>query len=196
MIVDVLVEGPADEAVARKLIGVCGHQSGVVYGKKGQGYIQAKAVGFNIRAQYGSPILALVDLMDTRLECAAKVGTLWLGDRRSQRMLLRVVVRELESWLLADGDGIADWLGVSSALVRTDPEALDDPKQTLVNLARRSRRRHVHEAIVPAPGLSGAVGPGYVASVQEFIDRRWSVEAAASRAPSLRRCLVRLRELS
>lgn len=195
MIVDALVEGPTDEAVARKLVGFCQHRFGTTFGRHGQSYLQTKAFGFNVRAQYGNPILMLVDFMDTGLDCAARVPLAWLGAGRSPRLLLRVVVRELESWLLADSDGVAGWLGISSARIPSDPEALDDPKLTLVNLARRSRRRSPREAIVPSPGMSGVVGPGYTSAIEEFADQRWNVTAAMARSLSLRKCVARLRDL-
>jgi hypothetical protein len=81
-------------------------------------------------------MLMLVDFMDTGLECPPEVPVAWLPDRCS-KMLLRAVVREIESWLLADASGISRFLGVSVSLVPRDPESLKDPKQSLVNLARR-----------------------------------------------------------
>jgi len=80
-------------------------------------------------------------------------------------------------------------------LIPRDPEALDDPKRTLVNLARRSRRRGLRDAITPAPGVSAVVGPGYTSVVEEFIVRGWDIAAAITRSPSLRRCVIRLGEL-
>jgi hypothetical protein len=105
------------------------------------------------------------------------------------------VVREVESWLLADRRGIAAFLGVSEALVPREPEALLDPKETLVNLARRSRRSKIRELMLPPQGSSHPIGPGYSLALEEFARGRWDVAAAAERADSLRRCLVRLGEL-
>jgi len=77
MTVDLLVEGPVDEAVARKVIRFCGHEPGMAYGKKGWNYIKDKLHGFNVRAQYGSPILVLVDFMDTQLTCPPELVKCW-----------------------------------------------------------------------------------------------------------------------
>ena len=78
MIVDALVEGPTDEAVARKIIAHCQHTFGVSYGKQGQSYIREKARGFDVLAQHGNPILVLVDFMDTGCDCPAAVPEEWL----------------------------------------------------------------------------------------------------------------------
>lgn len=193
MNIDILVEGLLDEAVARRLIVYTGHQAGTSFGNRGVSYLRQKAAGFNARARHGAPMLMLVDFADTGLDCPPAVPSAWLPDR-SPRLLLRVVVNEIESWLLADPLGIADLLGVSSAIVFDDPERLDDPKQTLVNLARRSRRKSA-KAMVPNPGISASVGSGYVSEMQAFVTNRWNIAAARQRASSLDRCLLRLQEL-
>ncbi|MDW8317841.1 MAG: hypothetical protein RMN53_08365 [Anaerolineae bacterium] len=195
MIVDMLVEGDLDEAVARRLILLTGHQPGVVFGKQGVSYIQRSLRAFDQRARYGNPVLALVDFLDTHLSCPPELPALWLP-ARSSRFLLRAVVNEMESWLLADRRGIAQLLGLSVALIPQQPEQLTDPKQTLINLARRSPRRKLRNAMVPPPGVTAAVGPGYTGVMIEFVTKRWSVEGARRLAPSLDRCCHRLAELN
>lgn len=103
-----------------------------------------------------------------------------------------MVVREIEGWLLADREGMAAFLGVSLALIPAAPEALANPKQTLVNLARGSRRRHVKAALVPAEGVSAVVGPEYVIALQEFVGDAWDVGQAGTNALSLQRTVMRL----
>jgi hypothetical protein len=194
MIVDALIEGTLDEAVAARLIAHCRHQFGVAFGKQGWAYLRAKAAGFNVRAQYGNPILMLVDFMDIGLSCPPEVPVTWLP-QRCPKLLLRVVVQEIESWLLADAEGIAHFLRISVALIPRDPENLDDPKQTLVNLARRSRKKALRAALLPPPNTAAVIGPDYNATLEEFVARHWNVEAALHRAPSLAHCVTRLGEL-
>ena len=195
MIVDTLVEGLLDEAVARRLLRHCGHTPGDSFGRAGWSFLRTKVTGFNVRAAYGNPILMLVDFMDTRLPCPSAVIAEWIPER-SPRLLLRVVVNEVESWLLADGESLAQWLGISAALLPAAPENLPDPKQALVNLARRSRRRAILSSLVPTPGISTVVGPDYVGKMQEFIDNHWNPDRARLVAPSLDRCLNRLTDLA
>ncbi|RMD60166.1 hypothetical protein D6833_10280 [Candidatus Parcubacteria bacterium] len=194
MVVDALVEGVTDEAVARKLIAICGHRFGVAYGKRGHDYLRQKAAGFNERARYGNPILMLVDFMDTGFACPPEVPSRWLPHRHD-KMLIRAAVPELESWLLADSQNLARFLGIAQTLIPKNPEAVSDPKQTLVSLARRSRSRALRDAIVPPQNISAVVGPGYSAAIEEFVEKYWSVHAAVKRSPSLQSCVKRLRDL-
>ncbi len=193
MTVDMLVEGPTDEVVARKVIQFCGHTPGIVYGKKGWHYIREKLDGFGIRAFYGNPILVLIDFMDSGLTCPPEIRK-WVRSPHP-RFLVRAVVREIESWILADQQGVAKFLGISPTVIPREPEKLENPKQTLVNLARRSRRRKLRNDMIPSPGTSGIVGPGYVTRIQEMIYGYWNVQVAAESSISLKRCIERLRLL-
>jgi hypothetical protein len=110
-------------------------------------------------------------------------------------MCLRVVVREVESWLLADREGLARFLGVAQTLIPKDPESLPDPKAAMISLARRSRRREVRDDMVPRPGSGRPIGPAYPARLIEFAANVWTPETAADRSDSLKRalrCLTRL----
>ncbi len=121
-----------------------------------------------------------------------------LAPDRPARMLLRVVVRAVESWLLADRKGIASFLGVPATKVPRGPDALARPKLEMVNLARRSTRRPVVHDMVPREGAGNLVGPAYTDRLIEFIQETWDPDRARSASPSLDRCLmalVRLRQL-
>jgi hypothetical protein len=111
-------------------------------------------------------------------------------------MCFRVAVRELEAWLLADAQGIAHFLAVPASAVPIDPDAEEDPTKTLVELARRSRRKTIQRALVPKPGTSTAVGPLYEAKIIEFGQQHWSLERACERSGSLRSTRQRLGELA
>ncbi len=195
MMIDALVEGLPDEAVARRLVAFCNHKFGICYGKAGFGAIQRTVVGFNARARAANPILALVDWMDVRAECPARWVAAWVPNR-SPKLLLRAVIPELESWLLADRSGMAAFLGVSEALLPRNPEQLVNPKEALVNLARRSRRRFVREALIPQAGSRHVVGPGYTLALEQFVAQHWNPATAAEQSASLRKCLQRLHELA
>jgi hypothetical protein len=107
-------------------------------------------------------------------------------------MRFRVAVRAIEAWLLADHIGVSSFFQVRPHDVPNDPESLRDPKIALVELARRSRSRHIREDMVPAPRTTARVGPGFVGRVMEFSDSTWSWKRAARRSESLRKCLARL----
>ncbi len=194
MLVNALVEGQTDEIVARRLITDCGHEFGTCYGKRGASYILGRIKGFAAAAQYGPPLLILIDLMDSGLACARDLVPGLLRER-PMFCLLRGVVRELESWLIADRQGIAAYLGVVPGRIPVSPEELPDPKGGLIDLARRCRKRTRRNAIVPALNASASTGPDYVGAIAEYVRDYWNPDRAAVAAPSLKRCLVRLREI-
>jgi len=188
-----LVEGLTDEAMAHRLAKAAGHEIAACYGKRGMGYIQKRIAGFNGLAR-SMPILTLVDFMDTRMDCPPDMVHAWLP-HREQGMLLRAVVRELESWLLADRNGIAEYLKIPIARVPGNPESLNDPKATLIHLARGSRSLRIREGIVPAQGSSATVGREYTFWIIRFIRELWNMDRARINTPSLDHCIRRLESL-
>jgi len=51
------------------------------------------------------------------------------------------------------------YLSVSANRVPREPEEVPDPKQALVNIARRSRNRAIRQDMVPREGSGRPVGP-------------------------------------
>jgi hypothetical protein len=187
------VEGLTDEAIAIRLLRSVGAEVGPVYGKNGKSNLLSRVDGFN-RAAERSPWLVLVDL-DRDFQCAPDSLPFWLP-HPSEWMCFRVAVPEAEAWLLADGETLADYFAISREPVPGDPETLPDPKHTLVNLTRSSRRRDIREEMVPRPSSGRVVGPGYTGRVIDYVRTTWRPVAAAAHAPSLERCVSALRELT
>jgi hypothetical protein len=146
MVVDVLVEGVLDATVAERVLSHCGLVCGYVFGRKGVGYIKENARRFN-NAIDDRPLLVLVDFMDTKMRCPAAVMPEWI-DHPSPRLVFRCVVREVESWLMADSDGLAEFLGISPKHLRTDPETIADPKRRLLEIAANSKSKKLTELYV------------------------------------------------
>jgi len=113
-----------------------------------------------------------------------RVGTL------PQSMLLRIAVREIEAWLLADRKGIADFLHTAVKKVPTAPELLSNPKLALFGVIRKSRKRRLVKDMVPLPGAH--IGPLYNDRMCDFAMNYWKIEAAVENAPSLARNLRRI----
>jgi hypothetical protein len=192
-IINTLVEGRLDETAANRLITATGHQPGTCYGKKGFAYIQNKVRGFNQAASSGI-YLVLVDFMDTKLGCPAEVVAQWLPHRQPH-LLFRLVVRELESWLLADRENLARFLKISPVKIPAHPEQLSDPKLTLVNLARASRSKSIREALVPELDSTASEGRLYNSEMNRFIEDYWDITKARQDAESLNKCCSRLENL-
>lgn len=111
---------------------------------------------------------------------------------RNRNMILRLCVAELESWLLADADALADHLSVSPGKFPREPDREADPKRLLVAISNGSSKLSIRHGMVPKPGYSSVCGPEYSSIVAEFIDRHWRPRRAAERSPSLRRAIAAL----
>jgi len=186
------VEGDLDEAVLRRLVAHVGAEIGVVYGRNGKDRLKSHIGGYNEAARRFRWAV-LVDL-DHDHDCAPALRSDWLPEP-SRFMCFRVAVREVEAWLLADAESIARFLGVSRALIPLDPEQLGDPKQTLTNLASRSRKRNIREALPPVPGSGRSVGVLYNPLMGSYARELWRPDVAAQHCDSLRRCLAGLDDL-
>jgi hypothetical protein len=198
MIVHMLLEGIHEEFVARALIRHCGHEPGVVYGGKGCGYIRKNAHRFVGLAQSGDGVLVLTDFMDSQCPCPPEAGRQYLlkhCGRPPPSFLCRFAVNELESWLMADREGLASFLRIPVARIPRHPEREPDPKRKLVDLARESRILRLRNALVPPVGHGGMTGPGYTPAIRQFVSGKWSPERAERNAHSLARCIKRLRGL-
>ena len=188
-----VVEDDLSELVAARLIGEYLPTAEIFEVFVAGGSIKSRIPGLNQRATFLGPVLALADL-DRPLICpAVRVNELAGGLAIASNMLIRVAVLEIESWILADREGMARWLGVSADVITRNPESLDDPKRSLVQLASRSNNRLLREAIGPVRVLgTNRTGPDYNRAVGEFVTQRWNPEVARRNAPSLDRAINRI----
>lgn len=197
VIVTGAVEGNLDEAVLRKVAWHCGMDVARVLGRQGKPQLLKSLQGYNNAARF-APWIVLVDL-DQDCDCAPECQAQWLP-APAPYMCCRIAVRAIESWLLADAERFAGFLGIARANLPAAPDELDNPKRKVFELARRSRRRSIQEDLTPRPGSGQREGALYTSRMIEFVDdpdRGWRVMRAARRSPSLRSCidcLTRLRD--
>ena len=193
--VDIATEDELSESVALKLIDqVPGLEPGLLLRRGGSGYLRSRLRQFSEMARR-QPVLLLTDLDSVPCPIAL-IGT-WLGGTSpASGLLLRVAVRTIESWLLADKEAIITLLGQRAAAgLPRDPDGVADPKSLLLRLATRAPR-DVRLDICPAPGVPVRQGLGYNARLSNFVHNTWNPERAASRSGSLRRAINRIRELT
>ena len=188
--IPVLLEGDTDLPIAEKLLNLVGSEVGTVHGLKGESRLDQLLPSYNRAARFGRWFV-LRDLNGDG-ECAPELVHRLLP-HSAARMCFRVAVRASEAWLLADREAIGDFLAIGTGRVSESPDSLRDPKRAVVNLARSSRRRAIREDMVPARGTSARVGPGYTARMIEFSSSLWRPEVAATRSPSLAKCIAALR---
>jgi hypothetical protein len=186
------VEGKVDLAALERLLSDFGIALSTYHGLKGKSALRRSLTGYNHAAQH-SPWTVLVDL-DRDAECAPELCRAWLP-QPAAHMCFQVAVREIESWLIADAPRLAAYLGVPESRIPSDPESLLNPKRSIVDLARQSRRTKIREAIVPRSGSGREVGPAYEGVMQNFARTEWRPATAEERSPSLRRFRRKLENL-
>jgi hypothetical protein len=188
------VEDELSEAVIRRLLrhSKRHYAIGTVYGRNGFGYLRKTIAGWN-RAARGIPFLVLTDL-DT-YPCPTALIEDWMPGHHPN-LLLRIAVREVESWVLADSANISHFLRVNARAIPPNPDSLPDPKRALIETASRSRSRDIRDRIVPRRASTAKQGPDYNGCLIEFILEAWSVESAAGSSPSLARTVERLRSFT
>lgn len=188
-----VVEGDLDAVVLQRVVQEVGAELSQVYGRVGRERIRQGINGYVQAAEY-QPWVVLVDL--EKDPCAPALKASWVPSP-SRYLCFRVVVRSIESWLMADRENLSAFLAVPLSRIPRLPEQVEQPKQVIVGLARQSARRAIRDDMVPRDGSGRLVGPGYNARLMEFAQRHWDPQRGAQRAPSLEglfRCLRRILE--
>ncbi|NES96644.1 MAG: hypothetical protein F6K32_15690 [Desertifilum sp. SIO1I2] len=189
--INLAVEDALSEAVLREMLkqSLRNFSVGQCYNKGGFGYLKKLIPGLNHAAK-GMPYFVLTDL-DTE-ECPLSLISSWLSQPKHPNLLFRIAVREVEAWLLAHREAFSDFLGISEDLIPVNSDEIPDPKQCLINLARRSRKRTLREGIVPAQGSTAKIGKDYNGQLIRFVQNSWQAEAAQVNSPSLKRAMQTL----
>jgi hypothetical protein len=193
MVFTAAVEGPSDEAVLRKIVAFAGAELGLVHGRNGKNQLLRNLTGYNYAARF-DPWIVLIDL--DREPCPVIARQTWLPNA-SDLMCLRIAVREMEAWLLADRERFASYFAVSPDLVLLDPDSSADPKLELINIVRRSRRSAIRADVIPDHQLGQSIGPAYTARILDFVEDPlgWRVDVAADRSNSLQRAINAIRAM-
>ena len=186
-------EGWLDTCAGRKILEVLGlsMDAGRCIDKRGKNAFWRDVAKYDQLARKDGLVVALTDLDDA--VCPSALIAQQLQRKPSDRFLLRIAARKLESWLLADATAFARRFAVPTAKVPAQPDMLADPKQALVNLARMSRLRSIVEDVVPESGMSSPVGKGYSRIVEKYIFTEWDPLVASERSPSLARAIGAIR---
>jgi hypothetical protein len=159
---------------------------GDCFNQRGNDQIQKKISGFNNAAK-GMPYLVLTDLENA--DCPLVILSEWLTQPKHPNLLFRIAVKEVEAWLLAHREAFAKFLGISVDLIPGDADRIPDPKLLLINLARRSRKRKLREAIVPELNSTAKIGKDYNNQLIQFVNKSWQVASAETNSPSLKRAM-------
>jgi hypothetical protein len=189
--INLVFEDALSGAVANRILATARQRYivGTHYSSGGFGWIKKRIGGFNHAAK-GMPYLVLTDL-DTS-ECAPALIRTWLSVPKHPNLLLRVAVREVEAWVLGCRESFAAFLGVPEAKIPGNVDEIPDPKEFVIRLARRSRKRDIRQDIVPPDGSTAKVGPNYNGRLMSFVDRDWDPQVAGQCSMSLRKTMKAL----
>ena len=197
--IDYTGEGRSDDAIAKRLIEAANGIAGTAYtdrrAARGKANMEGQLRRLNARASFGRPVLALRDL-DQDAPCPGALVARILPDR-NPRLLLRICIRESETWLMADSVAYAKFCGVKESRIPKDLEAIPDPKRLILNWANSGEasklKRHVDEQRRTGVPDWSLLGEWHA----EFAANHWDpIKAAKSgRSASLTKALTRLREL-
>lgn len=186
-----MAEGPPDLAALRKLLHVCQLRAKKSLDMRGRDNLlkRLEAIAKKGRAVGHQGEFWVVGLCDLERDYPCPGALLTRFEPLPQTICLRIAVRSLEAWLLADHVGFASHSGVPQRKLPPHPEELDGVKLKLIDLAKTGRfagrdlRHHNRQ------------GSDYVRTVTEYIQKQWNPARAAERSPSLQRSLSRLRAL-
>jgi hypothetical protein len=191
----VVTEGILDMPVAEKLLSTLSIPlEGVsVIAKSGRRAFWRDAWRYNQAARSVGPVFGLADLES--FPCPSGLIAKHLPGGRHPDFVLRIAERMLESWLLADTEHLATFLGIGQHSIPRDPDSEPHAKQALVNLARKSPNRELVDDLVPESGSKGIVGRGYTPRMTEFVNEHWSPLTAGKRSESLRKAIAAIRRV-
>lgn len=194
------VEDPPAAAVAMKIVeyanealsGNFAFVDGFPSNQHGFGNIKKKMPALLQMARNGLHSFIITDL-DTA-ECPPSLLRQWLREPTDSalelpdKLIFRVAVREIESWILADRTNLAKFLGISIANLANRPDELQDPKQHLLNALQRKGKKKWHKDMLPQ-GPVATIGPIYNEKLCQFVRNRWDPRRARANSPSLARAL-------
>ena len=107
---------------------------------------------------------------------------------------IRIAVRTVESWLLADKEGMEQYFGIPQDAIIDNPEELPNPKQVLLNLIKRNATKEVRHGMLPIDGAR--VGLEYNNYLTDFINTAWDSTRACANADSLVRAIKGIQKIT
>jgi hypothetical protein len=180
-------EDALSEAVVDRLVADENHGLNVSnrLPKKGKGYLQQKFSSLVKLAQH-IPVILLVDLDSEK--CPVKLISSWnKSGHIPNKMLFRVAVREVESWVLADRKGFSEFAKIPISKMPTDPESILDPKTALINLVSHYGSKDIKADIAPKANSTAKQGLLYNERLAGFVRDTWSPDEASRVSESLLR---------
>jgi hypothetical protein len=193
--ITIATEDELSEAVGSRLVAEILPQFEVIQKLRrgGNGYLKTKCQNFNLMA-LRHPVFLITDL--DKSPCAGGLIERWFDNSPlNPNLKFRVAVREIESWLLADHQGMETLLKKGANNITLTPDQLQNPKEYLLERAKRAPRDVRHD-LIKSKGALATQGLGYNSRLCEFVSNIWQPDRASQRSDSLARAILRLREMA
>jgi hypothetical protein len=193
--ITIATEDELSEAVGNRLVKelLPSFQVHQMLRRGGNGYLRKSYQKFNQMA-LRHPVFLITDLDNAT--CARELIESWFGDLPiNANLIFRVAVKEIESWLLADHEGMQQLLDRGANNIKAVPDELPNPKEYLLQRAKRAPR-DVRNDLIPSKGSLARQGLGYNARLCSFVREVWEPERALERSDSLARAIRRLRDIA
>lgn len=188
---EVIVEGATDEPVINALMRAAGWADSEfrVTSVNGKGVIDRDLKNYWEAARV-LPYVVFRDLDRDGGGCPVTLRAELVEHtpRESPDLLIRIVDQCIESWILADRQGVAEFCNRSAASVELPPS---HHKPYLFRLMKDAKLKDA----VEEKGRELDFGPAYAVHLERLMTRHWSIERAATESDSLRRALERLTDL-
>ncbi|OFQ22230.1 hypothetical protein HMPREF2946_04750 [Actinomyces sp. HMSC062G12] len=187
----VIVEGETDEPVINALMRAAGwnYDQFEVTSANGKGVID-RDIKKNWEAARTIPHVIFRDLDRDGEGCPVTLRA-ELVERtpgESPDLLIRIVDQCIESWILADQQGIAEFCKRSTASVK---QPVSHHKPYLLSIMKEAKLKDA----VEQKGRELDFGPMYGVYLERLMTHHWSAARAADASDSLRRALERLTDL-
>lgn len=161
------------------------------YDKHGFGDMKKNIMGYNAAAKH-TPFLVLTDL-DTH-PCPPDLIKEWEIVNHHRNLIFRIAVHTIESWLLADREGFARYLGISPAQIPSNPDSLPHPREKLLSLVGKSCKRDLKDDLLPRY-RGDKFGPDYNGRLGDFVQKIWDASKARRSSRSLDKAIRRIEEI-
>lgn len=187
----VIVEGPTDIPVVTALMCAAGWADSEfsVTSANGKGVIDRDLKNYWEAARV-LPYVVFRDLDRDGAGCPVTLRAQLVEHTpgESPDLLIRIVDQCIESWILADRQGVAEFCDRSMASVKSPAS---HHKPYLLSIMKEAKLKDA----VDGKGRELDFGPAYAIHLQRLMTHHWSIERAAAESDSLRRALKRLTDL-
>lgn len=155
--------------------------------------IKKRAASIN-KAARGYRYFILTD-QDTNNRCPPN-AIKEIPEHLHPNLLYRFATMEIESWVLAHREAIAQFLSAPVEKIPDITDKIDKPKEYLVGLARKFSPNKIRKKLIPSNPSISQVGSDYNYALIKFVNEHWNPNIAAQHSPSLQRALTRLEEFA